>query len=499
MKLRKESVTLERPPSTQDDFRTSSEAPLSFAEKLGRFDASAASKALAQKSKQEENKVIRPSVSAAASNPGAVRAMAAMFETDQGSELESSELANETQRSSLVLQPSQDQLNKTVRASKSAPSSSRAEMDSTPVATKSHQNGRKYSVSGPPEEPDHAEQKSSIPQSVASKALALMQAAKRAEGTSVARPSPMLRHPSFPRRNEGHVTPTPPDVRNPGTLGKMIPPQEQPPVAQHLNLARPPSTVPGTPSIEINSLEDSENVPPGPRPGSTTLLHSQIRSLQRQLEAKTEESSQLRRQLEAQEGSDIGTLSEQLREAKREVGIWKDRAEAAERRVKVFEKFTAKLRGIREAAAVAEQQEGDIFQCRSGEGSSSSCERGSNDENISPAQHVRFAQGQRVGRTTETCSSGGSGRTEDAGVVTARIRKCLHDEPTANDGAADSPDGSRVYLPKALDIGSRHCSGSSRRDISASAMEIWVAAQELLHIEDEGHAADDEISWNAEV
>jgi hypothetical protein len=226
------------------------------------------------------------------------------------------------------------------------------------------------------------------------------------------------------------------------------------------------------------------------------MLHAQIRSLQRQLEAKAEESSQLRRQLEAQEGSDIGTLSEQLREAKHEVNVWKERAEAAERRVQVFEKFTAKLRGIREAAAVAEQQEGDKLRCQSGAGSSSSCEGGSNDENISPAQHVRFVQGKRVCRSTETCDSGGSGHTEDAGVVTARIRKCLHGNTTGNDGANESPDCSRDKLPNTTDDVSRCISKQSRREISESVMEIWVAAQEILYMQDAEERQGGDSPWS---
>lgn len=92
------------------------------------------------------------------------------------------------------------------------------------------------------------------------------------------------------------------------------------------------------------------------RTSSTTSLHSHIRKLQRQLETKTDEAAQLRRQVEAQKDTDVGTLSEQLREAKREAQQWKERAEAAERRVKVFERFTARLRGIREAAAAADER-----------------------------------------------------------------------------------------------------------------------------------------------
>jgi len=64
------------------------------------------------------------------------------------------------------------------------------------------------------------------------------------------------------------------------------------------------------------------------------MLYSQITNLQKLLETRTEEVDNLRRQL-ATKGSlnDLGTLSEQLREAKREAMSWQKRALMAERRL----------------------------------------------------------------------------------------------------------------------------------------------------------------------
>ncbi|KAG5923473.1 hypothetical protein E4U42_004950 [Claviceps africana] len=136
------------------------------------------------------------------------------------------------------------------------------------------------------------------------------------------------------------------------SLGTMVPCPEQPPVAQHLNLARPPpSPSPVMEGKSCYSAPEMVSAVPISRAGSATVLYSQIRKLQRLLDAKTEEAAQLRRQLEAQKDSDVGTLSEQLRQAKRDAAAWRDRAEAAERRVKVFETFTEKLREIRDAVA----------------------------------------------------------------------------------------------------------------------------------------------------
>lgn len=139
-------------------------------------------------------------------------------------------------------------------------------------------------------------------------------------------------------------------VLNPET---MVPPQDQPPVAHHLNLARLPSSTASTDDAPAQVISV-----PTSRPGRTTSLHTQIRNLQRQLDSKTGEVVQLRRQLEAQENSDVGTLSEQLRQAKREVQMWREQAGAAERRVEVFERSTARLKGSRDAEAVAALQGG---------------------------------------------------------------------------------------------------------------------------------------------
>jgi hypothetical protein len=168
------------------------------------------------------------------------------------------------------------------------------------------------------------------------------------------------------------------------------------------------------------------------------------------LDSKTEEVAQLRRQLDAQDDADVGTLSEQLREARRESQMWKERAEAAERRVKVFEKFTANLRGIREAAAVAD--EGDPSQGIS-DNSLDETQRensASSKDALSPGQHMEGKNERRlVGHTTRAdTTTDDSGNTEDIGTVTARIRRCLH----SNRGPAerDSSDtGSVINVGKA--------------------------------------------------
>ncbi|KAI0457052.1 hypothetical protein F5B21DRAFT_521725 [Xylaria acuta] len=151
---------------------------------------------------------------------------------------------------------------------------------------------------------------------------------------------------SLVSRKEPQSSPSKPthetDHRNqPPKLGAMVPYQEEPPVGRFV---RPSSAT----SAQSRDVSDD---PPLERPDSrhtsgTSFLHAQIRGLQRQLEMKNEEIIHLRRQLETQEHMDIGTLCEQLRVTKRECLMWRKRAEAAERRVAVFQRFGSRFQAF---------------------------------------------------------------------------------------------------------------------------------------------------------
>jgi peptidoglycan hydrolase-like protein with peptidoglycan-binding domain len=71
------------------------------------------------------------------------------------------------------------------------------------------------------------------------------------------------------------------------------------------------------------------------------VLHTQVRTLQKNLDVKTEQVRQLKQQLENKGTQDIGALSEQLREAKREAQAWKLKADIAEKQVEVMSKLSA--------------------------------------------------------------------------------------------------------------------------------------------------------------
>lgn len=157
------------------------------------------------------------------------------------------------------------------------------------------------------------------------------------------------RIPDNPRSQQTHLPALTLDNSNKlPSLGTMVQPQEQPPIAQHVSFPRPPSS----PSVRQTS-EDFVSHRTG-SPGGNSVLHRQTRTLQKQLDAKTEEAVSLRRQLDTREDLDVGTLSEQLRAAKRECAMWKARAEAAEKRVAALERFTRRLRGVRGGDAQAD-------------------------------------------------------------------------------------------------------------------------------------------------
>ena len=156
---------------------------------------------------------------------------------------------------------------------------------------------------------------------------------------------------------EAQTPPTPPK-----SLGTTVPQEQEQPVAEDPQPTRPPepSSTTESSSIKVPPEADAGNVENlndattslqrQMSTGSNSLLHAQVRSLARQLEARTEETVQLRRRLEAREILDIGSLSEQLRRTRRDAATWRRRAETAERRVAILERFTNRIRALRDAS-----------------------------------------------------------------------------------------------------------------------------------------------------
>jgi hypothetical protein len=250
-------------------------------------------------------------------------------------------------------------------------------------------------------------------------------------------------------------------------LGRMVPCREQPAIAQYLNLARPHSTPSPVHESEPCQVLGIASPTPEPRPRSATVLYSQIRNLQRQLNAKSEEAIQLRRQLEAQKNSDVGTVSEQLRQAKRDAAMWKERAETAERRVKVFEKISEKLKDIRHA--VGETSLGKEIDGHSGSeppvGDNFGGQRASADMEVAQMTDV-----EDISKTDD----------KTAAVAAANVRHGPQGLSATQDGTLDSDPVSSIGGDEQNEQG---CSTLPKMGMGQGAERIWILVEELLQLQ----------------
>lgn len=398
--------------------------------------------------KRKSTALTRPNLTLT-DNPGGVRAMAAKFETDYSTETSPTKPRSASKTQDLILQFSQESPTKSIRSTRSV--STLGHKRNISISSQDRRS-RPSAINTVRDEALDQNLRVSIREEAAMRAVELQQADKGQKPSSQEQPEMLAQRQTIPRRKPVPGGGKEASLENPRSLGTMMPYPEQPPIAQHLNLIRPASSASNTQYGADPSVPQNISTP-FQRPGSTTTLHAQIRSLQRQLDLKTEEAVHLRRQLEVQGDADVGTLSQQLREAKREAQTWRERAESAERRIKVFERFTARFKGIREAVGV-NTRNADTDTAKYLDGGANGQKENTFFEN------------------TMGCESDSSGRTEDAGVIKARIRRCLHG---LTDGPPDKPSFGldEIQNPE-----------RPKRDISPSTVEVWMAAQELLQLDE---------------
>ncbi|KAI1283439.1 hypothetical protein F5Y07DRAFT_408768 [Xylaria sp. FL0933] len=275
------------------------------------------------------------------------------------------------------------------------------------------------------------------------------------------------------------------DRNQPPRLGTMIPHEEEPPVG---HFVRPTSAtsarsqnISGTEGAVPSALSSHHEPAAGSRQTSgNSFLHAQIRSLQRQLDLRNEEIAQLRRRLETQEHVDIGTLCEQLRFARREGLNWRKRAEAAERRVAVFQRFGAKVEGLKDGAFDDDDDEkygdgGDEGDGGNTGDDSGTCVRGSS------SRGERVGYGVEMGDDAEAYSSY-SVHTESREAFNERIRRSFAGKmrnTTGGDGTVSRED----YVEGTSDVGAGG-EYQLRRDRAPRTDRLWEAAQEMF---DMGH------------
>ncbi|KAK6219236.1 serine/threonine-protein phosphatase 2A 56 kDa regulatory subunit delta isoform [Pestalotiopsis sp. IQ-011] len=114
--------------------------------------------------------------------------------------------------------------------------------------------------------------------------------------------------------------------------------------------------------------------------GTDSILHHQIRRLHSQLNVRNEHIQNLRRDLDAMYGADVGILSERLRQAKGECRMWRERAENAEKRIAAFERFTTKFKNLK----------GDVENMANGGGSVANTRNGGSDGVDSPEVYENY-------------------------------------------------------------------------------------------------------------
>lgn len=144
------------------------------------------------------------------------------------------------------------------------------------------------------------------------------------------------------------------------SLGTILPRPDEPPIAGHTDFARPTTMYAdhcslisefstSSPFVNIG-LSSSSVGGQRTKNQSTSILYTQIQHLSRQLKAKTDEADHLRQQLMTKDSlNDLGTLSQQLRQVKRELAVWRGRAELAEKRLEMFSQLPQ--RGVNETVA----------------------------------------------------------------------------------------------------------------------------------------------------
>ncbi|KAK5663118.1 hypothetical protein OQA88_6535 [Cercophora sp. LCS_1] len=235
-----------------------------------------------------------------------------------------------------------------------------------------------------------------------------------------------------------------------------------------------------------------------PSSGNTSLaLHAQIRSLQRQLEAKTEEVKQLHRLLEGKQDTDVVLLREQLRLMERECVLWRDRAERAEKRIAAFEKASDRVRKLREGLGLSKASDTGSVPVMDGPIDNGEYLYGDGDTSEEGDKRVKD---WLVARQRESSS----GHTEDEDILVERIRQsfeAMERGGQASDNSGSEGGGEVEYGDQDLTPPREHPATSegppqlshlpflrsSTSDdggrLSATVAGLWMAAEERLEQE----------------
>ncbi|RFU72802.1 rho-gtpase-activating 6 [Trichoderma arundinaceum] len=233
---------------------------------------------------------------------------------------------------------------------------------------------------------------------------------------------------------------------------------------------------------DSSTMTNKEAVSHGSPSSEVDNLHSRLQGLEKLLSDKSAEAAQLQlRVQQLEEDNEVSSLRDQLRDAEKDIRKWREKAEAAERKAKMFQKFTARVRSIQGSlAAEGSLQSGDDLCGRL------ASEQGRDTEGSFQVHRVRFTKSSEA---TERGADSKFGFPDDRGVCSVKVEDCLH-RSQSRDGSA--PDGLKATTS---DLGGLDGVASPKEerkmDFGRAAVELWIAAQELLLMEDEGASTDE--------
>lgn len=225
--------------------------------------------------------------------------------------------------------------------------------------------------------------------------------------------------------------------------------------------------------------------------GSTMRLHFEVRSLQRRLCAKREETKQLRRQLDAIRDADVGGASEMLREARQLAQMWKILALAADGSLDTIDDvFTARLEVIKEAALAIERDAsaGDVNTMR-GKSSAGDCD--TRQDALGNSLRSQAVRNQKdIGSAITGADSDAEDRL-DIGSVCGATTGCSHPEmglgmtkcPEESDGEGDG------FYTDTKSILSHQCAEDDVNANRHTAIILHAAEEMLLQVKGHGQVA----------
>ncbi|PTB78850.1 hypothetical protein M440DRAFT_1328145 [Trichoderma longibrachiatum ATCC 18648] len=208
-----------------------------------------------------------------------------------------------------------------------------------------------------------------------------------------------------------------------------------------------------------------------------------VQELDQLVDAKSAEVAELKLRVMLLEETDTDTaaLRQQLDVAVREAQRWREKAEAAESKARIFEKFTSRIRSIHSSLAVGEGSR------VSGDANELVSTQGKDAEGSYRAYRVRFSDGPVAGGSTGTEGEIVAEELDDGGELTSPSTAT----PWSSEQGAPYPTAPGLPALQSLDgvTSPAATAGQGSMDFSSAAMAMWVATQELLMMEDEEAAS----------